>query len=686
MRIWWPSLLLALLLGGGARADLTGEWYLVRGRANMQIKNYKAAAEAYRKAADKDPGSREALQGLAKALEANGQTDEAIAAWDRYLARFKDDPDAAFKQAHLLGWSRYKYRLKDAIRYYEQGLAVRDDPAQRRQLAKLLGQSKATLPEALDQYRQLLRAAPNDAALRAEYRKLLLWDPANLPAAIEEYEQLAAERPHDRGPSLQLARLLAQDPRRSAEAIARYRKLVAETPEDRALRLEFARALARDPDLREEALSQLREAHPEDFAGRRLLAQLVAADEARRPEGLGLYRALVEEQPDNDAVRTEYARLLGAKKETAKEAIRQYEKVLARHPDNEAARGGLARAYAWEGDNDRALEQGRVAVEQGSADPELRALARRLGTGREPRVGAGFTLLAQQGTNYGLLGLRVPAQLREEITTHGTLGAQAGVETYRDDLGATATGGFFALDGEVRFDPGEKLRAGFSYQSMRPGVSSLNGLAELSLGGDDGRVVLRLLREPRTDTLRSLVGTTSGPTPGGGVSTNELSARFERKWGGLNGWVVPRIALLAGVGDDVNVEPSLGAGVNLEVFSSDSFRLAVGYALEIEHYGHDASALDAAGYYSPDLHLVQTPRLDLRWEAAGFRIEVGGGPSLQYQLLHDGSGGFLPGGEARASGAFLLSRHLELAVSAAFLRVGSAYSRYDSIFGLSYVF
>lgn len=686
MCTWLPSLLLALLLAGGARGDLTQEWFLVRGRANMKIKNYKAAAEAYRKAADKDPSSREALGGLAKALEANGQTDEAIAAWDRYLDRFKDDPDAAFKQAHLLGWSRYKYRLKDAIRYYQQGLEARDDPAQRRQLARLLGQSKATLAEALDQYRRLLKGAPDDAGLRAEYRKLLLWDPANLREAIEEYERLAAKRPQDKTLSLQLARLLAQDPRRSSEAVERYRRLVAESPDDRALRLEFARALARDPGQREEALSQLREAHPADFAARRLLAQLVAAADARRPEAMGLYRALVEEQPEDDGVRTEYARLLGAKKETAKEAIRQYQKVLARHPENEAARGGLARAYAWEGDNDRALEQGRVAVEKGSADPEIRALARRLGSGREPRVGAGFTLLAQQGSGYGLLGLRVPAQLRTDVTTRGTIGAQAGLETYRDDAGATATGGFLGLEGEVRFDPAQKLRLGFSYQSIRPGISSLNGFAEFALGGDDSRTVLRFLREPRTDTLRSLVGTTSGATPGGGVSSNELSVRLERKWGDLGGFVVPRIALLAGIGNDVNVEPSLGAGVRVELFSSDAFRVGAGYQVELELYGHDASALDAAGYYSPEVHLVQTPRLDLRWEGSGYRIEIGGGPSLQYQLPQGGGGGFLAGGEARAGGVFLLSPRLELAVSGAFLRVGSAYSRYDALFGLSYVF
>src|SRR5438128_3200918 len=131
MRTWLPRLAAVLLTTAPARADVGEQWYLLRARANMQIKNYKADIEAYRKALDKDPKSREALKGLAVASEANGQTDEAIAAYDRYLAGYQDDPEAAFKQAHVLEWSRYKYRHDDAIRYYRIGLTHRDDPKER---------------------------------------------------------------------------------------------------------------------------------------------------------------------------------------------------------------------------------------------------------------------------------------------------------------------------------------------------------------------------------------------------------------------------------------------------------------------------------------------------------------------------------------------------------------------------
>ena len=156
---------LLLLWAAPAHAGLAEEWYLYRARANMGIRNYAAAIEAFRKVLEDKPRHREALRGLATAYEKNGQTDEAIATYDRYLEHYKDDPGIAFRQAANLGWSRYAYRRKDAIRYYRMGLAHEDDFAQRRKLARLLAQDKADLDEALVEYRRLVKAKPSDRQL-----------------------------------------------------------------------------------------------------------------------------------------------------------------------------------------------------------------------------------------------------------------------------------------------------------------------------------------------------------------------------------------------------------------------------------------------------------------------------------------------------------------------------------------
>ncbi|MBH0192336.1 MAG: tetratricopeptide repeat protein, partial [Nitrospira sp.] len=95
-------------------ADFVESWYLSRGRANMEIENYKAAIEAFEKVVEHDPDHRESLRSLGIAYERQGLKDKSIETFDRYLAKYDDDPEIAFKQAQALEWSRYAtYREKD---------------------------------------------------------------------------------------------------------------------------------------------------------------------------------------------------------------------------------------------------------------------------------------------------------------------------------------------------------------------------------------------------------------------------------------------------------------------------------------------------------------------------------------------------------------------------------------------
>ncbi|HEY6099768.1 MAG TPA: tetratricopeptide repeat protein, partial [Anaeromyxobacter sp.] len=187
----------ALAAATPASAGMAESWYLARGRANMDIGNYASAIEAYESALRQNPRSREASRALGIARERNGETDRAVAEFDRHLAAFPDDADVAFRQARILQWSRYAYRSGDAIRYLRMGLAARDDPARRRELARLLGRERATAGEALAEYDRLLAKEPRDPSLREERLKLLLWDPRRRDDAIRELEARVRERPDD---------------------------------------------------------------------------------------------------------------------------------------------------------------------------------------------------------------------------------------------------------------------------------------------------------------------------------------------------------------------------------------------------------------------------------------------------------------------------------------------------------
>src|SRR5207245_1678036 len=160
---------------------------------------------------------------------------------------------------------------------------------------------------------------------------------------------------------------------------------------------------------------------------------------------------------------------------------------------------------------------------------------------------------------------------------------------------------FVSADGEIRFSPSVKARLGLSDQTMRVGVMAWSGLAELDVVGGSSDVRLRFVREPRTDSLRSLIGSLSGSTPGGGVSTNETSIQLQYRSGDTRLYVEPRLAVLNGIGEDVNLEPSLGAGLAVRLFSSDAVELSIGYDAQLAHYGHDASAPTSGGYFSPNV-------------------------------------------------------------------------------------
>ena len=664
---------------GSADAGVAEEWYLLRARANMKIHNYKAAVEAYRKAIEANPANREALRGLGAAYEANGQTDDAIAAYDRYLERYPDDAELALKQARALRWSRYAYRREDAIRYYRASLARREDSVARRELAQLLARDKATVDAALEQYRFLLQQAPQDASLKSEYRQLLLWDPRHLDEALREYEALDAERPDDLVVQRQYARLLARDPERTDEAIARYHRLVERTPNDRSARLEYARVLARDSARRADALEQLQAAKvaSADRATRILYADLLAGDEDTREEALGQYRALVAEQPQDSAVRLKYARLLGARQESSGAAIAEYERVLAREPANGEAHAGLGQALAWRGENDRALHHGRLARKYGYQPRQVRALEETLGEGREPRLGGGFAAVVQPGTGFALYGFRLPVTGRADVSAFVTMNAAAGYEAYWGST-AMASGAFAEVGGEIRISRALRLLGGFGYQSLRQGASAVSALAAGEYRSDVHTLRPRLERRPRADSYLALVR---------GVTENRASIQYERWFGAWRAWIAPAASLIEGGGGPLNAGFELAGGLEVQLLEKGNWQLLLGYGAHASHHALDGGSSAGVAYFSPALHAVQTPRLMFRYvvDRSHF-VEVSGGPGLQYQLLHSGGGAFMPGGEARATATLRLAERLEWELGGAFARMGDAFSRFEASTSISLLF
>ena len=87
-------------------------------------------------------------------------------------------------------------------------------------------------------------------------------------------------------------------------------------------------------------------------------------------------------KPGDSVVRLEYARLLAAHHETTDSAIEQYKILIDRNPGNSAAHRELAAAYAWRGDNDRAIYHSRLALRYDSQDKSAKHMRDDLMQGR----------------------------------------------------------------------------------------------------------------------------------------------------------------------------------------------------------------------------------------------------------------------------------------------------------------
>lgn len=169
-------ILLLCLYSLPVHASLKESWYLSRGRSNMEIKNYRAAIEAYENAAKINPDNLETTKILGIAYEAQGLRDKSIAAFDKYLDQNPDDYDIAFKQAQTLGWSRYAYREQDALKYYRMGLSRKNDARMRIKYATILARRKETNNEAIEQFKKVLDQSPRNREAHIGLARAYAWN------------------------------------------------------------------------------------------------------------------------------------------------------------------------------------------------------------------------------------------------------------------------------------------------------------------------------------------------------------------------------------------------------------------------------------------------------------------------------------------------------------------------------
>ncbi len=590
-------------------AGIKESWYLMRGKSNMKIGNYKAAIEAYEKAVEINPKNKEAQLSLGLAYEKQGLMDKAVSQYEQLLKIFKKEYQTAFKLGDVLQWKRYQYRKKDAIKYYEWGLKYKNDLGYRYKLARLYSASDESLTEAIKHYQIILKEDGKNAKLWKEYAMLWTRRPGDYKQAIKAFEQALAFYPNDHNLRYEYANALSRDRGEYEKAKKEYQKLLSQRRSLKVLKA-YGNHLAKKNSNREKALD--------------------------------VYEEILNKDPGDTNSRIKYANLLGSQKKNSKKAIAEYKKVLRSEPSNAKAHAGLARMYAWNEEPKKARQHASLAAKYNPGSSEIKELKSDLNKGREPEAYGKLESIYQPGEGYGLFANRFTGNIQVEINTELLLSAHVGGEQFansKDGEGGMLLGleGRYFEDkdteitGSINFHSAPKLGDGLEFK-----FSYLKLMGKGSWGAEISRNIVY-------ESYLSIIGDTTYSAPGQAAQRGGARAQFIRgnfyyplkiiQFGGQSslGWVS-------------SIERPSNFTVNTSFFGrapkllqNNSFDGGLGYEFYFSHFATDNSGLSenfqepyGGGYFSPQVFLSHAIPILISADIFNGRCNLEVGPVFQF--------------------------------------------------------
>lgn len=672
-------------------------WYMMRGKSNLKIRNYSAAIEAFKGAVEINGNNKEAVKLLGQSCELQGMTDQAISAYESYVNKFSDDASIAFKLGDLLQWERYSYRKLDAVKYYRKGLSLENNNVYRHKLAKLLAAKKETSSEALFEYRKLMKADPQNKTYQKEFRALLLWDDKRLGEAVTEYRKLAQENPDDYQIQYEYAKLCARDKSYNDEAVKVYTSLVAKRKSDVALREEYADVLAANPQKFNDAKKEYEFVLSKNSSlrTREKYADLLSTRQSQRGEAQKQYGIIVKSDPSNVKIRMKYAGLLGSNKKTVPEAIRQYETVLKYKPDNGYAHAGLAKAYAWMGNRDKAAFHSALAVKYAPKNKEVMDLKRELTRGREPFIGGIVEYLYQPGDWNGINGVAIGAQGRYDILPELTLKGKIGYETWSagDEYQGTAKGGVLKAGAVYRFETVHAAEMMLGHHSLIRTGNGMDLLLQYVLSIPDFEIKAGFSRDLLYESIASLAGhdtyLNNRTTWIGSAKSNRFFLNAYKKIQFLELQVYPFFGWITSEAVDNNDMSGFICEGRINIPFKETHRGVITYQFNGKRYKNDNSgfsmsdnsgtsdnAAGPGGYFSPQSYMSHNPRFEYIYEDAG-TMEIHGllGPvfyKFNAKNEEKAGAGVTFSGEYKR----YFKNNIRLTIGGAFENAGSGYSRF----------
>jgi tetratricopeptide (TPR) repeat protein len=401
----------------------------------------------------------------------------------------------------------------------------------------------------------------------------------------------------------------------------------------------------------------------------------------REKDMLNYYRMGLRRR-DDPAMRLRYAGHLAGRKDTNQEAIRQFEQVLAQEPRNPEAHRGLARAYAWLGDNDRALYHANLALRSSPREGgDLPALRRDMARGREPNVQGRAGFLVQPEKPFELYGFRLGSAGKVDLTPFTTTTVEAGLEHVRDSS-ADATGAYASLATQYRFNPTNRLDGQVEYR----GVTRANRFAfRLEYGHDGDAFSVRpgIRREYKEDSFTALVGSRIDGRLIGAARATHVYSEVALEAGALHLSVTPFVGWISAESLSNNEQLGLEAKAALPIWRGAEWAISGEYLAYLTHYGEDHSGVRPSdteplpgGYFSPRLFVNQIPRVVASYvggDRNAFSLAVG--PAFQYIDEARTAPAFRLGADAHASYTAPVSSRLLARFMADVTQIASVHTR-----------
>jgi protein O-mannosyl-transferase len=241
-------------------------------------------------------------------------------------------------------------RIPEAIEEYQEALRIKPDYAiAHDSLGGLLMRVPGRLNDAIAEYQAAVRSQPDFVLAHNNLGIALALIPGRLPDAVAEFQAALRLQPSYAKAHMNLGNAYSQTPGRLPDAIAEYETALRFQPDYAPAHDNLGSALMQMPNRLPDAIAEFQTAlrlQPNDAQTHELLAVALAQMPGRLPDAIAEYQVALSLQPNDPDIHINLGDALAQIPGQRQQAIAQYQAALQARPDSQAARQSIERLRA----------------------------------------------------------------------------------------------------------------------------------------------------------------------------------------------------------------------------------------------------------------------------------------------------------------------------------------------------